>query len=67
MGEYSKLRGKIIEKCGSVKNFSSLIGKTPNTICAKLKGKSSWKDKDIDAACHILDISKQEAHLYFLP
>lgn len=64
--KYAKLRGRIIEKCGTVKSFSDKMKKTPTTIGSKLNGKSIWKDKEINLACEILDIPKCEAHYYFL-
>ena len=64
---YNKLRGRIVEKCGTVQNFAKKMGKTPYTIGKKLNGKSVWKNKEMELACELLDISKPEAYLYFLP
>ena len=64
---YAKLRGRIIEKCGSIQHFAECMDKTPTTIGMKLNGRSVWKDKDMNKACQILDIPKCEAHIYFLP
>ena len=63
--KYAKLRGRIIEKCGSIQNFAKQMNKTPTTIGMKLNGRSVWKDKDMDRACRILDIQKCEVHIYF--
>ena len=64
--KYAKLRGRIIEKCGTVQNFAVKMKKTPYTIGKKLNSKSVWKDKEMSLACEILDIPKCEMHLYFL-
>ena len=62
-----KLKGKIIEKYNTVKAFAAAMDKTPDTISAKLRGRSPWKVYEIDRACELLAISKEDVGLYFLP
>ena len=63
---YPKLKGKIIERYGTIRRFAKVMKKTPDTIGNKLNGKSAWKDKDIVTACELLNIPKCETHIYFL-
>lgn len=65
--KYPKLHGRIVEKCGTIKTFAIKLGMTPTTIGAKLKGRSPWKDKEINATCEILEIPREQISLYFLP
>lgn len=62
-----KLKGRIIEKFNTIRDFAKAMGKTQNTITAKLKGTSPWKTYEIDLACKLLDISQEQISLYFLP
>lgn len=55
--DYSKLRGKIIEKCGTLGMFAKKMGISGRTISLKLNNKACWSQDDILKACKILDIS----------
>ena len=43
--DYSKLKGRIIEKYDSQRSFAEAIGKTQTTTSFKINGKASWKDR----------------------
>lgn len=65
--DYSKLRGRIIEKFGSIKAFAEAYGLTPVTMSNKLNGKVSVSTDDIVrmSAPEFLDIPPSEYHTYF--
>lgn len=63
--DYSKLRGRIVEKCGSIDNFAKKIDVTPTTVGRKLSEKSEWSQGEIIKACEVLDISANEIAAYF--
>ena len=63
--DYSKLRGKIYEKFGNIKNFCEEIKTSPATLRAKLNNKTSFNNIDIVIICEKLDIPKEEINDYF--
>jgi len=63
--EYSKLIGRIIEKFGTRAAFSRQIGISEHTVSKKLTGKQEWKQGEIEKACELLDISKEDVAVYF--
>ena len=65
--DYSKLRGRIIEKFGSIKAFAEAYGLTPVTMSNKLNGKVAISMDDIVkmSAPEMLDIQPCEYHEYF--
>ncbi len=62
---YCKIRGKIIEKYGSIENFSKEFGQTATTVGKKLSGKSVWTQSDIMKAQMLLDIPIDKITEYF--
>lgn len=67
MFDYSKLKGRIIEKFGSQKAFAKAYGVSENAISGKLTGKMAITKKDIArmSAPEFLDIPPSEYHIYF--
>lgn len=63
--DYSKLRGRIVEKVGSNLNFAELMGFSENTMSMKLNNKRSWSQADISKASSILNIKPEEISSYF--
>lgn len=65
--DYSKLRGRIIEKFGSIKAFAEADGRSLVTISKKLNGKVAISPEDIVkwSAPELLDIQPSEYHVYF--
>jgi hypothetical protein len=63
--DYSKLRGRITEKCGSQKAFAKLLGIAECTLTSKLQGYTYFTQSEIIRAIKILDIRAEEAALYF--
>lgn len=65
MKENAKLRGRIIEKYGSQSRFAAKIGKTEQTVTAKLNGNSGFSQDDIVEWCNALDIIADHVGEYF--
>ncbi len=63
--DHSKLRGRIVEKCGSIERFSRIIGISQTTVGKKLSDKSYWTQEEIMRACTILEIPSNELSQYF--
>lgn len=63
--DYSKLLGKIVEKCGTQLIFSERMGLSERTISLKLNRKFPWKDTEIVKAAEILEIPSNEIVEYF--
>lgn len=65
--DYSKLRGRIIEKFGSIKAFAKAYGISYVAMSKKLNGKIVISPDDIVkmSAPDFLDIQPNEYHLYF--
>lgn len=63
--DYSKLKGRIIEKCGTQKAFASLLGISAGTLTSKLLGYTSFTQQDILKSIKLLDIPDSDVTLYF--
>jgi hypothetical protein len=64
--DYSKLRGRIIEKYGTLRDFAEALDVSQKTVTFKMKGYSGFSQADIVRWCDLLDIPVTEASLYFL-
>lgn len=62
---FRKLRGKIIEKYGSIENFSKAYGKSKQAVSMKLNNKIAISSKDIIKMSKMLDINRDEIGDYF--
>ena len=65
MYDYSKLRGKIIEKFGNNSSFANEIGISERTLSLKLHNKIAFKQTEIDKAVIVLNIPINEISEYF--
>lgn len=63
--DYSKLKGRIIEKCGTQKAFAELLGITEGTLTSKLLGYTYFTQDEIFRSLKILEIEFNKATLYF--
>lgn len=63
--DYSKLKGRIKEKCGSQKAFAGRLGTTPSSISMKLNGSQYFSQKDIMKTARILEIQPEDIFAYF--
>ena len=62
---YSKLRGKITEKCGTQKAFADALGITEGTLTSKLQGHTYFTQNEIFRSIKILGIDPDKVTLYF--
>ena len=63
--DYSKLKGKIVEKCGTQKAFAEQLGVTEGTLTSKLLGYTYFRQDEILKSIEILSIEPDKATLYF--
>lgn len=63
--DYSKLRGRIVEKFGTLKAFSEGMGWSERTNGLKLGGSVEWSQSDIIKACELLGINTKDMQAYF--
>lgn len=65
MYDYSKLRGRIVEKFGTISKFCEEIGISLVVASAKLNNKSGFTRSDIEKWANALEISGTEYDAYF--
>ena len=63
--EYSKLRGRIVEKCGTAQEFARAMGLSPGQVSWLLNNRADWRPARILKACEILDIDPADISTYF--
>ena len=63
--KYSKLKGRIVEKYQSQKNFAKAFGIAENSMSLKLTGQTQFTQEDIEKAASLLEIEKSEYGSYF--
>ncbi len=63
--DYNKLRGKIIEVCGSQLEFAKKMKMSERTLSLKMNGKVFWKQCEICKAIDILKLSNYDITEYF--
>lgn len=62
---YSKLYGRIKEKCGTQENFSKLLGLSRTTLNQKLKNKVEFSQSEIRKSIIILELDSIDIPEYF--
>lgn len=62
---YNKLRGRIVEICGTQSEFAKRVGLSEQSVTAKLSGNSSFTQDNIIAWCNVLDIDQNDIGNYF--
>ena len=65
MYDYSKLRGRIVEKFGTISKFAEEIGISLVVASGKLNNKSGFTRSDIEKWAEALEISGTEYDAYF--
>lgn len=63
--DYSKLKGRIVEKFGTRKEFCKAMGWSNVTVTTRLNGASWWRQDEIDKAVDLLEIDQAEIGNYF--
>jgi transcriptional regulator with XRE-family HTH domain len=62
---YSKLRGKIIEKFGTQGNFAKVLGVSERTLSLKLNNKIFFSQDEIAKISELLNIDSDKIQIYF--
>lgn len=62
---YSKLKGRIVEKCGKRSSFAKDMGLSERSLSCKLNNRNNWKQDEIVKAMEILDIAPEQLIEYF--
>ncbi|MBR5948348.1 MAG: DUF739 family protein [Clostridia bacterium] len=65
MFDFNKLRGRIVEKYGSIEKFAKAMDVSATTLGRKLSAKSTFTHDEIVKACRLLEIPFKEVHIYF--
>ena len=63
--DYSKLRGKIIEKYGSQTAFAKEFGISKNVFSKKMNNKTRFNPDDMIKIVKMLDIPEKDINTYF--
>ena len=63
--DYSKLNGRIVEKCGTQSVFADRMGLSERTVSLKLNNKVAWKQPEMQKAAVILEFPETEIQTYF--
>ena len=62
---YSKLRGRIVEKYNTCTAFAKELGVSNRTMSLKMNGKISFSQQEIITVSKLLDIKPNEYGAYF--
>lgn len=63
--DYSKLLGRIREKGCTQESLAAKIGVSATTLNKKLRGHTSFTQKEIASICEVLDLSGEDISTYF--
>jgi hypothetical protein len=63
--DFSKLRGRIVEKFGTLERFAEAGGHSKGWISNRMNNVVPWDGQEIDEACEMLDINPEEIPVYF--
>lgn len=64
--DYSKLRGRIVEKFGSCARFAAAMGRSKVWLSSRLNNVVPWRAEEMREAAALLDITPEEIPAYFL-
>ena len=63
--DYSRLKGKIVEKFGTQGAFAKALGLSQRALSLKLRGKVFFRQDEIERAINLLCIKKEDIDKYF--
>lgn len=63
--DYSKLRGRIKEKCGTQDKFSEQLGIGRTSLSQRLNNQLEFSQEEMLKSCDILEISREDIPVYF--
>ena len=64
--DFSKLRGRIVEKYGSCDRFATAMGRSKVWLSSRLNNIVQWRGEEMKEAAALLDIAPEDIPLYFL-
>ena len=64
--DFSKLRGRIVEKFGTCEAFAAAMGKSKGWISLRLNNTVQWQSSEMMEAAALLDIPAVEIPVFFL-
>lgn len=62
---YSKLKGRIVERFGTQQKFAEAMGWSERTLSLKMTNKVFWKQPEITKAAELLGINANEIREIF--
>ena len=62
---YRKLRGRIVERYGTLSQYAEAIGLSLTSLSAKLNRKTDFTGKEIRTWCSLLGIATEDIGAYF--
>ena len=62
---YNKLKGRIVEMCGTQGKFAHAMGMSERTVSLKLSGKTPWKQTEIVKTAQVLELADEDIQSYF--
>lgn len=65
MWDYSKLRGRIREKCGTQDQYAKALGIGRVSLSQRLNNQLEFSQDEIFKTCEILEIDQSEIPVYF--
>lgn len=63
--DYSKLKGRIKEKCNTQEEFASKLGLSARSVSLKLSNARGWKQNEITNAIRVLGLTDADIQPYF--
>ena len=63
--DYAKLKGRIIEKFGTQRDFAQGMGVSERTLSLKMNNAIFFRQDEIIKAADLLDISPTDINMYF--
>lgn len=63
--DYRKLKGRIVEICGTQAAFAEELNISERSMSLKLNSLVPWKQSEIAKACKILEIADGDIAVYF--
>lgn len=64
--DFSRLRGRIVEKFGTCDNFAAALGRSKVWLSSRLNNSVQWRADEMRAAAEMLAIPAEEIPAYFL-
>lgn len=65
VAKYAKLRGRIVEKYGTISRFGEAVGLSGVSMSKKLTGLTGFSQADIIQWCELLNIDLADVGAYF--